>query len=646
MRRIYACVMVLGIAGILGFGVMRGLAQTEGPALKPDQLKPVNYTAGPNSFAPAEASGTAPRSIPKSAAPLPDLVIPPAPDALPIPILTKPEAIPVLVPPSDPTPKRAAISEKPAMPVLPFPEVPMPPLVLEPDPIPVKKPVVPVQAPKREPLAIPVVEPRKDPTPVKPELPSAIDEPLFVDPVKPAAPMVASANRLQPSVSIETIAPETMPFGQPIAYEIVVKNNGPQPVSHVRVDEELGAGTKFIGAEPAGEINGDKVLWMLGTLNAGEEKRIKVTVKPGNEGDLNTKPRISYSAATAMSIRITRPLLIVTVQTPEAVQVGDEVPVQINVTNKGSGEAEKIVLKAILTEGLKHPGGRDIEAAFRKLAPGESQNVTLRIQAANPGAQSCTLHATADGAAPASVQAKFDIRQPKLNLAVTGPVKCVVRAEPVFKLEVTNPGTSATEPVQIAAAFPEGLDFLTASDGGAFDANTRTVSWNLGSAPSGSKRHLTVKTKSSIAGNLAVRVVAQAGPKLNARAEAIIQAEGVPALMFEVVDLEDPIEVGKETTYEIRVANTGTTHCTNVKVTAAMSEGLVPGQVTSSVPHKIVGQTLVFEPVAKLAVKADLIIRVKAKGTIPGDQRFKVQLSCDQMKQPVVKEESTSFFQQ
>ena len=40
-----------------------------------------------------------------------------------------------------------------------------------------------------------------------------------------------------------------------------------------------------------------------------------------------------------------------------------------------------------------------------------------------------------------------------------------------------------------------------------------------------------------------------------------------------------------------------------------------------------------------------MVVRVKAKGATAGDLRFKVQLSCDQMKQPVVKEESTSFFQ-
>jgi uncharacterized repeat protein (TIGR01451 family) len=619
MRRIYACVLVLGVAGLFGFGLMRSVAQTDNaPALKLEQIKPPK---GPEVI---------------------DPVVPPPVDALPQPMFQV-EPPPLVLPPVEADSKTAPKTEKPIAISPPA----IPPLPESTEPIKTKPdldaPVIPLPVEPAKVLAEPVkvpVEPLKIPVP-----PRAETLPPTPDQVKPNTPAVPSGNRVNPSVSIETVAPESTAFGQPVSYEIVVKNTGAASVTHVRVDEEIGAGTKFVGAEPAGEMNGDKLLWMLGSLNAGEEKRIKVSVKPGNEGDLQTKPRVSYSVSTAMHVRITRPNIVVTVTGPESAQVGDETPLQIQVSNNGTGDASKVMLKAVLTDGLKHPEGNDIQAMLDHLAPGQSQTVTLRVQAAMPGIQQCSLSAVCEGAAKTTAQTKVDVRQPKLTLAVAGPAKCMVRAEPVFGLEISNPGTTATEPVQLAAAFPEGLDFVVASDGGAFDPATRTVSWNLGPAPAGSKRNLTVKTKSSIAGNLAVRAVAQAGPRLNARAEAVIQADGVPALMFEVVDNEDPIEVGKETTYEIRIANTGTMHCTNVKLTAALSDGLAVGQVAASVPHKVVGQTLVFESIAKLPVKETMVIRVKAKGTMSGDQRFKVQLSCDQMKQPVVKEESTSFFQ-
>jgi hypothetical protein len=66
--------------------------------------------------------------------------------------------------------------------------------------------------------------------------------------------------------------------------------------------------------------------------------------------------------------------------------------------------------------------------------------------------------------------------------------------------------------------------------------------------------------------------------------------------------------------------------------------------VAGPAKHSAAGQTVSFEPIPRLAVKADLVIRVKAKGTTAGDKRCKVQLSCDQLKQPVFKEESTVFF--
>jgi uncharacterized repeat protein (TIGR01451 family) len=346
-----------------------------------------------------------------------------------------------------------------------------------------------------------------------------------------------------------------------------------------------------------------------------------------------------------MNVKITRPSLVMTAKASEIVQVGDEVPIEILVTNNGSGEASRITLKAVLSDGLKHGEGNDIQALLKKLAPGESEKITLRVQAAMPGTQACSLLAMTDGSGKAEAQAKFDIRQPKLTLAVAGPAKCMVRSQPAFSVEVANPGTSATEPVKLELAFAEGLDFASASDGGVFDAATRTVSWDLGPAAAGTKRNLTVKAKSSMPGSMSVRAIAKAGPKLFARAEAIIHADGVPAVFFEVVDAEDPVEVGKEAIYEIRLKNTGTMDCTNLRLTATLSTNLEPTQFSSSVPQKIVGQTMVFDPIPKLAVKGEMAILVKAVGKTPGDHRFKVQLSCDQLPQPVVKEESTSFFQ-
>ena len=53
-----------------------------------------------------------------------------------------------------------------------------------------------------------------------------------------------------------------------------------------------------------------------------------------------------------------------------------------------------------------------------------------------------------------------------------------------------------------------------------------------------------------------------------------IVVEGLAAIMFEVRDLEDPIEVGGETGYEIRVVNQGTKAATNVQVAVNLPPGM------------------------------------------------------------------------
>ena len=124
--------------------------------------------------------------------------------------------------------------------------------------------------------------------------------------------------------------------------------------------------------------------------------------------------------------------------------------------------------------------------------------------------------------------------------------------------------------MQAAVSFPEGLEFVSACDGGNYEPGSRTVTWNLGPQAAGAKKTLTFKLRAGVAGKIEVRAVAASPIKvddkpLEARSAAVLQVEGVPAVAFEVVNLDNPAEVGKEVTYEIRVLNQGTCPLTNVK---------------------------------------------------------------------------------
>jgi len=121
--------------------------------------------------------------------------------------------------------------------------------------------------------------------------------------------------------------------------------------------------------------------------------------------------------------------------------------------------------------------------------------------------------------------------------------------------------------------------------------------------------------------------------------------KGIPAILLECVDLADPIEVGAQETYVITVTNQGSADGTNIVVACT----LPPEEqfVSASGPTKetVRGRQVTFAPLKSLAPKAKATYRVVVKGAKPGDVRFKVSLTSDQMTSPAGETESTHIYE-
>src|SRR6185295_5019966 len=118
-----------------------------------------------------------------------------------------------------------------------------------------------------------------------------------------------------------------------------------------------------------------------------------------------------------------------------------------------------------------------------------------------------------------------------------------------------------------------------------------------------------------------LQVESRAQQGLSDKTQREVLVEGLAAIKFEVRALEDPIEVGGETGYEIRVVNQGTKAATNVQVVAEMPAGLKFISAEGETQHKTQQGRIVFEPLQQLAPKADTVYRLRAQGTQAGDQR-------------------------
>jgi uncharacterized repeat protein (TIGR01451 family) len=146
------------------------------------------------------------------------------------------------------------------------------------------------------------------------------------------------------------------------------------------------------------------------------------------------------------------------------------------------------------------------------------------------------------------------------------------------------------------------------------------------------------------AGDLKLQVAGKAAMGLTDTVDEDILVEGVSAIFFELVDVSDPIEVGGETSYEIRVINQGSAAATNVRLVALLPAELKPLDASGPVQHTIEPGRVLFEPLGQLAPKADTTYTVKVQGKAPGDLRVRVQVVTDQITSPITKEESTQVY--
>jgi len=468
-----------------------------------------------------------------------------------------------------------------------------------------------------------------------------------------------------PSVTVEVITPTNAAVGQPATFEIVVRNAGSRSVDRVTVIHDLPENLQFIGTSPEAQENDKRLSWKIAKLEAGEEKRIKVKVKANDDGefDLRASASITVSgASTARFIKPKLPKLAVKMTGPDTVLMGEEVAFEIQITNTGPVRVKRIVLRDKLPSGLTHPQGREIEAEIGGLKPGESRTLTLRTIAAKSGTFANEIHATAQidekqadeidlagGIANTSIEATatatVHVGEPALSVKQAGPKQCQQRAEAIFSIEVNNSGSARTKNVRVVDQLPRNMEFIAASDDGRYDATSHAIVWSLGALDFGTQRMLTVKARGRSVGEGVNRIHAEAEGDLNAQSDLPVRVEGAPSLSLEILPLNDPAPIRKDVEYEIRVFNEGSQPCTNLHVGITLPDGMFLRDAQAPSPYKLDENQVVFAPYSKLGTRADLVYRIKVQCKTPGDAKLRVQLTCDQLQRPVIREEKSRFLQ-
>ncbi len=443
---------------------------------------------------------------------------------------------------------------------------------------------------------------------------------------------------------LERDMPAEVAMNTKFDYMIKVINPTGYMLDDVVVTETLADNFKAADTNPKAKAIEKKLIFVIGTLEAGETKAITVSGMATSTGCIKNCTTVTYTVPTCSSVKVVQPALKLVKTAPASVLLCDPIPVKFVVTNSGTGSAGDIKIEDKLPAGLKTVDGKSsIVINVGTLAAGQSKEISATLRAEKTGKYDNKAVASSSTGLKAEASTTTEVRQPVLAISKKGPDQQYLGRAVGYQIQVSNKGDAAAERTVLTDTIPAGVAGVKASDGGTVSASG--VVWNVGTLAAGASKAVSVSYTPRAAGTVSntAKATAECAEAVSVSAKTTIS--GIAAILLEVVDIEDPIEVGSNETYVITATNQGSAADTNIKIVCTLEDAEQYVSSSGATRGSVTGNTVTFEPLPSLAPKAQATWRVTVKALKAGDVRFTTVMTSEQLTRPVQETEATHLYE-
>ena len=355
-------------------------------------------------------------------------------------------------------------------------------------------------------------------------------------------------------------------FGDNVTYTIVVSNDGAADAKNVVVKDILAPGFKFIEANYGGVYDEltRTVTWIV-DVNAKDHVDLTIKVTVEDYGVLTNNVTVGNKTS---SVNITVPEIIpnktADIENPN---FGDEVTYTVNVTNAGKVNANNVVVRDVLGEGLElisadggvyDPITRTITWTVN-LNSGETKSFKVVAKVIGYGNVTNSLvvgnkTSTVDVDVPEIIPSKdADNMYPNFGDSID------------YTITVNNIGKADAKHVVVVDRLDKGLKYVSSSHNGVYDEATHTVTWVVDIAAV-SSLDLTVTASAEEYGVLTN--IVSVGDK-----SASVDVNVPEIIPNKTADIENP-NFGDNVTYTVTVTNDGNADAKAVVVRDVLGKDL------------------------------------------------------------------------
>ncbi len=447
------------------------------------------------------------------------------------------------------------------------------------------------------------------------------------------------------AILLHQVMPGEVVRGQDFDFTYHVTNLTSSELQNVIVTLNSKSNLEISESDPRANNSGGDMVWALGNFAPKETKIIHLTGMANKVGQASDCITVSYNNFLCATLNVVEPALALTKTATERASQCDDIVFRFTVKNTGTGAANNVVITDTLPEGVAMANGsRNVNIPVGTLGSGESKTYEVKAKASSTGTFRNTANATADGGLTAeSGSTSTVIVAPELALSSKCSETQFLGRNMTFGYTLENVGSGEATTTTASATIPAGTSLVRASEGGRVSGNR--VVWDFGTLAKGAERDFSITVLASDAGEYTSSAVANASCAESVEDSCTSGVKGIPAVLLEVVDITDPVEVGGQTTYVITVTNQGSAEDTNVRVVATLPDEQAYVGSTGTTAGTVNGQRISFSPVGTLEVGGVASWRITVRADAGGDVRFRLEMTSDNLTSPVIETEATNLYE-
>jgi len=447
-------------------------------------------------------------------------------------------------------------------------------------------------------------------------------------------------------VQLDKVMPKEIGLNKPFNYTIKITNLTDTMLNGIVVSEEIQNHFKYINSNPTAIQKDNKLIWEINSLGAKASTQINISGMADYAEPLRNCTTVQTPVIPACAVvDVVEPRLKLSKTAPEEALLCDLIPVKYTVSNAGSGNIPNVRIIDSLPAGLRTADGKsDLVFEAGTLGAGQTREFTIDLRPTRTGTYTSKAMAqsTTDLKAE-SFETTTVVSLPVLSISKTGPEKLYIGRPATYEITVTNTSDVPARDAVVEDTIPEGMTSVKATAGAKLTASK--LVWEIGTIAPKSSESLRISYVPTKPGALVNDATASAYCAEPVTASVRTFVTGIPAVMLEVVDIEDPVRIGNRASYMISVTNQGSAVSTNIRIACILEDNVEYVSSAGATAGSLVGDTVRFLPLGSLAPQDKAVWRVVVSALRPGDVRFKVIMNSDELTRPVEESEATHLYE-